>query len=277
MNLIQSAMMGLVSGLTELLPLSAEAHRGLLRFILDVESEGALFLLLTHISVLTVLLAFGGMELLRLFRTAKLMRTPARRRTGRLDLNSAGTLRLLRSAALMAVIGRLLSTTMTGITGKLYLLAIPLFLAGVILWLPNHFRTANKDGRHLTAADGVVMGLGALICAVPGFPLVGMVMTAAVLRGADRRYAVRFAWMLMSVSLLTAIVLDAVSLYVGGLDFSMSALLSAGVGAAAAAFGAYLSIQIVRSLVHPSAAGLSGFCFYNWGMALLCLALFLLV
>ena len=103
MNLIQSAMMGFVGGLTELLPLSSEAHRGLLRFILDVESEGALFLLMNHAAILLVLLGCGGLELMRLWRTARILRQPTRRRTGRPDLNSAGTIRLHTTAFLKGV------------------------------------------------------------------------------------------------------------------------------------------------------------------------------
>lgn len=277
MNLIQSAMMGFVSGLTELLPLSAEAHRGLLRFILDVESEGALFLLSTHIAVLVMLLAVGGLDLIRLYRTSKLLHTPTRRRTGRPNLNSAGTLRLLRSAALMTVVGRALSLTMTVITRKLYLLALPLLVMGLILWVPTLFRTANKDGRHLAAADGTLLGLGALAAAVPGISLVGCVVSIGSVRGVERRYAVRFAWLLAVVGLLSAIGFDCMALYRDGFDFSASVLLSAGVGAATAAAGTVLSIQIVRSLIRPGGSGLSGFCYYNWGMALLCLALFLMV
>ena len=61
MNLswLQSAMMGFVSGLSEPLPMSSEAHRGLLRQLMGVESEGPLFLLMCHIAVLVVVLMTG--------------------------------------------------------------------------------------------------------------------------------------------------------------------------------------------------------------------------
>ena len=68
MNLswLQSAMMGFVSGFSEPLPMSAEAHRGLLRQCFGVESEGPLFLLMCHIAVLAVILMTGRLELNRL-------------------------------------------------------------------------------------------------------------------------------------------------------------------------------------------------------------------
>lgn len=277
MNWLQSVMMGFTSGLCEPMPLSAEAHRGLLRHFFDLESEGALFLLLCHIAVLTVVLWAGKLELRRLRRTAKLLRTPARRRTGHPNLNSAGTLRLLRPAALLAVIGRLLAVHLGFVADRLYLLPFPLLLSGLLLWLPTQLRTANKDGRHLTAADGALMGLGALASAVPGISLVGATVSIGSIRGAQRQYAVRFAWLLLVVSLMTAIVMDLLAVAGTGFRFGLTELLSAGIGAVSAAAGAYLSIHAVRALARPAADGFGGFCYYNWGQALLCLALFLLV
>ena len=73
LNWLQSAMMGFVSGLAEPLPLSGEAHRGLLRQLFGIQSEGPLFLLACHLAVLVVVLLTGRLELNRLRRTRRLM------------------------------------------------------------------------------------------------------------------------------------------------------------------------------------------------------------
>ena len=44
-----------------------------------------------------------------------------------------------------------------------------------------------------------------------------------------------------------------------------------------AAAGARLGIYLINSRIRSNAGDLTGFCYYNWGQALLCLALFLLV
>lgn len=275
MNWIQSAVMGFVSGLCEPLPLSAEAHRGLLRNFFGIESEGALFLLLSHIAVLAVVLMTGKTELGRLRRANKLLATPKRRRTQQPDLNSVNTIKLLRTAGLLAVIGRMLSVHLDFVADKLYLLTFPLIAGGVILWLPTQMRSANKDGRHLVPADGMLMGLGAALSAVPGISLVGAATSLGAARGAERRYAVRFAWLLLIVSLAAAVVMDLLAVAGAGLEFELAELLSAAAGAAASALGAYLAVRVMQGLLRGS--GISGFCYYNWGMALLCFALFLLV
>lgn len=279
MNLtwLQSAMLGFVSGLSEPLPLSADAHRGILRQFFGISSEGALFTLACHAAALIVVLMTGQLELNRLRRTGKLLKTPPRRRTAHPELNSAGTLKLLRSAGLIATVGRLLSVYLGGIADKLYLLIPMLIVSGVILWLPTQKPTANKDGRHLAPVDGMLMGLGAALGAIPGISPVGAAASFGSLRGVERRYAVRFSWLLLVIGLACAVVLDVLALAGTGFELALADILSAAIGAACAAVGAGLSVQLMRSLLRRGNHVISGFCYYNWGLALLCLALFLMV
>ena len=277
MNWIQSVVMGFFSGLAEPMPLSAEAHRGLLSRLMGVGSIPPLFLLTTHLAVLLVILTWGKLDIRRLRRTSRQLKTPARRRTSHPELNSAGTLRLLRSAALLAVAGRLLGLYLEFVAERLWLVAMPLLLSGFLIWAPSQMRTANKDGRHLTNKEGTILGLGALAAAIPGLSTVGAVTAVGSMMGVHRRYAVRFAWLLLSISLGTAVVMDALAVAGGNLDFSVQELLSAGLGAAAAALGTRLGIQLIESRIRSNAGDLTGFCYYNWGQAILCLVLFLLV
>lgn len=274
---LQSAMMGFVCGFSEPLPVSAEAHRSLMIQFFGVGSEGMLFRLACHLAVLIVILTGGHLELNRLRRTSKILKTPARRRTTHPDLNSAGTLKLLRSAALIAVLGRMLSVYLSVISGKLYLLMPMLIVCGVILWMPTQMRTANKDGRHLAPVDGMLMGLGAALGAIPGISPVGAAVCFGLMRGVDRRYALRFSWILLSISLASAIVLDLAALAGAGFELALADLLSALIGAVCAALGTYVGIRLMRSLIRRSFGGVCGFCYYNWGLALLCLVLFLMV
>lgn len=277
MNWIQSVVMGFFSGLAEPMPLSAEAHRGLLSRLLGVGTTPPLFLLATHLAVLLAVLTWGKLDIKRLRRTAKQLKTPARRRTSHPDLNNAGTLRLLRRAALLAVVGRLLGFYLEFVADRLWLVAIPLLLSGLLIWAPSQMRTANKDGRHLTNQEGTILGLGSLAAAVPGLSLVGTVTAIGSMMGVHRRYVVRFAWLLLSISLGTAVVMDALAVAGGSLDFGLQELLSAGLGAAAAALGTRIGIRLIESRIRSNAGDLTGFCYYNWGQAILCLVLFLLV
>ena len=83
--------------------------------------------------------------------------------------------------------------------------------------------------------------------------------------------------MLLVISLATAIGIDLLAIAGSGFSFDLSELLCAILGGGCAAVGTYLGTQLMRALIRRDGSGLSGFSYYNWGLALLCLVLFLLV
>lgn len=274
---LQSAMLGFVSGLSEPMPLSAEAHRAVLGRFFGIGEFSPLMLFVCHLASLAVVLLLGRLELKRLRRTARLLKTPARRRTAHPELNSTGTLKLLRTALPIAIVGRLLGFYLDGIGQKLYLLTLTLILSGIILHIPTHMRTANKDGRHLQKSDAIVMGLGYGLSAIPGVSGVGACVSAGLIQGADRRYAVRFAWILLCAGLCVSLGIDVLGIMGSALKLDLSLILSLLAAGISAAVGTALAVRLMFALMRRGGVGISGFSYYNWGLALLCMALFLLV
>lgn len=274
---LQSALLGFVSGLSEPLPVSAEAHRAVLGRFFGTDGFSPLMMLMCHLASLVVVLLMGNLELKRLRRTAKLMKTPKRRRKVNPELNSAGTLKLLRTALPIALAGRLLGFYLSPFGAKLYLLTLTLILSGVILHIPTHMRSANKDGRHLQKRDGVMMGLGSALSAIPGVSPVGAAASLGLIQGADRRYAVRFAWILLCAGLAVSVGVDILGILGAGMAFDLALILTALICGVCAALGTALAVRLMLALIRRGGAGISGFSYYNWGLALLCMALFLLV
>ncbi len=275
LSLTQSLMMGLFSGLTEPMAMSPEAHRGLLQYMFGVDSVSPVLTLAAHVAVLVVLLMSAPLELGRLNRSWKQLRLPPRRRTHQPELNSVNTIKLLKTSVPVVVAGTLLGTYLSALAGRLSVLVVALSLGGVLLWLPGHYRTGNKDARNLVPVDGWILGGAAALGAVPGLSAVGMCMSAASVRGVDRRYALRYAWILLMVRLLVVIVYDALQVAGTGLDLGWMEILKCLAGAAAAAGGAWLAVRMMLS--HIKEKSITGFCYYSWGMALLCLVLYLMV
>lgn len=73
----------------------------------------------------------------------------------------------------------MLAAIFLGTFDSLPVLAGMLFLNGVLVLLPQFLPTANKDSRSMTRLDGILMGLGGALGAVPGFSQTGGVLTAA--------------------------------------------------------------------------------------------------
>ena len=276
MSLLQSVVMGLVSGLAELLPISAEAHRTLLRTVFGIGQEDALFRLFAHLACLISLIAFHRGELLRLRRANHLMKIPPRRRKHPPEMASVYTIRLLKTAGILLIVGKIFTMQLSFIGDQLQYLAAALVLNGILLLIPSLVRVGNKDSRNMPRLDGLLMGLGAGLSVIPGVSQVGATVSVGTARGVDRQYALQFAYFLMIPGLIVDLIFDCVALAGGGMAvFSGKGLLIALFGAVFAWVGSWIAQRIMGFLSRQS--GFSGFAYYSWGAALLCFILFLTV
>lgn len=275
MNLFQNLIMGFISGFSELLPISAEAHRSLLRLFFDVESEGALFLLLVHTACLIALILQCRNTIFKIRHTRHLEKIPARRRRTQPDTQSLYTVRLLRSATVVMVALKLLTPMLSFIQNRINFLAIALVCNGIFLILPALCRSGNKDSRNMPRVDGLLMGLGAGLSAIPGISAVGAAASFGIARGVDRRYAFEFTKLIMIRVLVMDIAFDLLQMLSGGVAFSGSLLLFAILAGLLAAAGVVLALKLMKFLIDNT--GLTGFAYYNWGLALFSFILFLTV
>lgn len=275
MNLFQSLIMGFVSGLAELLPISAEAHRALLCALFGVESEGGVFRLAVHIACLAAVIWGCKEEIRHIRRVRRLMKLPPRRRKSQPDSATLYTIRLLRSATILMVILKAGSFALSFIGQHMNTLAIALLFNGIFLILPAALRTGNKDSRNMLRLDGFAMGLGAGLSAVPGISAVGASISLGMARGVDRGYALRFAYLLMIRVLALQLIFDLLAIVAAGQGIVMLDVLLALVGALCAWGGSVLGIKLMRFIA--TFTNFSGFAYYSWGMALFCFILFLTV
>ncbi len=272
MELGVNGLFGFLWGFAGPTPLSPEAHWGLLGYLLGGVTPGPLVRLACRGAVLLVVLAFGRLELGRLRWARRSSRRRSRRGSVQADRNSLNTLHLWGRAGRMTAVGTLLGVLVQSrLPQELYLWILPLALCGLLLWLPAPLM--GKDGRYMTPLDGTLLSLGALACAIPGVSLVGMTLAVSGMRGASRRYGLRLAWLLVLAQCAVGMVADGAALV--GFVWTATAVFQAALAGLCAGMGAWLGVFWMRCTVGTS--GGAGFCYYSWGMALLCLALYLLV
>lgn len=275
LNMLQSLVMGFISGLAEMLPISAEANRGLLRSLFGVNDEGALFTFTIHVATLLVLLLNCRQELSQLREAERLLKMPARRRTHQPRLSTVNTLRMLRSAAVVVVVCRLLGVPLSGLANRMWFVALALAVNGVLLFIPSVTRSGNKDSRNMPRADGLLMALGAGLSAIPGISAMGAGVSIGLIRGVDRRYALRFTKLLVLVGLVVNVAVDGVKLVMGGLAFGSTAVIAALAGGVLAAVGCWLGLKIITAV--NNIGGFNNLCYYSWGLSLVCMSMYLFV
>lgn len=272
MSILKSIFFGLVMGLTRILPVSAGAHQQVLFRLFGV-TQGALLSLLCHVGILAALYWDNRVLLARLSRERKLAAIPPRRRKRPLDTQILLDGRLARTAAIFSGVG-VLAAIFLGTFDSLPILAGMLFLNGVLVLLPQFLPTANKDSRSMTRLDGILMGLGGALGAVPGFSQTGGVLTAAVARGAGTK---ALNWALLSAmgALVCLCVGDLYGAATQGVGtVSVTVLLGYLLSGGAAFLGAMAAMRMLRFLAVKQ--GFTGFAYYSFGASIFTLILYLI-
>lgn len=274
LNLLESVLYGLISGLTEILPVSGPAHRGLMLQLLGESSEQGMLRLMIHIGILAALYYSCQNHILRMIRAQKLARVPKRRRKRPLDVRSLMDLSLLKTMAVPVILALLLCGKAQMLGSRRILVSILLFINGIILYVPQYLPGSNRDSRTLSRVEGLCMGLGGAVSVIPGFSGTGLVTSVGSVCGVDRPYGLNMAFLLSMVLIAGQMIHDALAIIAAGLaGISFLSILGYILAGVAAFAGAWLSIRILRALIKERGLGI--FAFYCWGMSLLTFILYL--
>lgn len=267
LNWFESLIYGLFSGLTDILPVSALAHKMLMVKFFGVRNGMELMDFFVHLAVAGALYISCRSQLTRMNRARRLARIPKKKRKRPLDMRSMMDLSLLRTMLVPAFLGLLLVRQGEKLQGNLMLLALFLFLNGMILYVPQFLPSGNRDSRTLSRVEGLLMGLSGVVSVVPGISAVGTAVSVGSVCGVDRSYALTMALMLdlfLAVGYLVLDVLGLMSIGLGTLSFLI--LLRYLITAAAAFAGTILAVRIMRYMANND--GYAVFAFYCFGLAL---------
>lgn len=276
LNWLQSMLFGLISGLTDIFPVSAQAHRTLLLKFFGVRETPDLLALLLHLSVFAALYLSSRGQFVKMNRARALARVPKRKRRRPLDTKSMMDWSLLKTMLVPAVLGLFLSRYVRHWETNLVMLAVFLFVNGLILYIPQFLPTSNRDSRTLSRVEGLLMGLGAAASVIPGISTVGIVISIASICGVERVYGLNMALLVKLFMMVGLMVYDVLGLITGGLGALSAALVFRYLLAAVLSFaGSMLGIRLLRRIASNS--GYSLFGVYCWGLALFTFILNLVV
>ena len=276
LNWLQSILFGLVSGVADIFPVSAQAHRLLLLKFFGVNRLPDLLALLLHLSVAIALYLSSQGQFVRMNRARALARIPKRKRKRPLDTRSMMDWSLIKTMLVPTVIGLLLNNRVRTWSLSMFLIAGMLFVNGLILYIPQFLPTSNRDSRTLTRLEGVMMGLGAAVSVLPGISTVGIMVSIASVCGIERLYGLNMTFIVKMFFLIGLMVYDLLAIITGGLGGLTVMLLIQYAFTAALSFGAAMfGIRTLRKLAPEH--GFHTFGVYCWGLALFTFILNLVV
>lgn len=271
---LQSTVLGFLSGLTDILPVCAQAHKAILLKMFGSDVEPPVMRLMIHLATLAALYYCCSAQIMRMNRQLKLAKVPKKRRKRPVDVRVIMDFRLLRVTLIPLVLVYLIYSKTSVHNMALSWIALYTLLNAVILYLPVLLPTGNKDSRTFSPFEGILMGLGASLSIIPGVSAIGSMNAVGSLCGGDRTYVLNMSFLVQMAVTLLLVVYDVMMLLeIGAGTISFAILLSYLLSAAAAFAGVFLGVRVMRALA--ANVGFNGFAYYSLGLALFTFILYL--
>jgi undecaprenyl-diphosphatase len=200
-TILEAALLGLIQGLSEFLPISSTAHltlaghaMGLIRP--DATEQWTAFEAVIQLGTLAAVLIYFRsdiMAIIRAFLSENISRTPFREQSA---TSRTGWYIILGTVPIV-LIGMLLKDVIEGPFTK-NLIVIGSSLVGLAILLEIAERTAKfkRPIEDLNMGDAVGIGLAQAMALIPGSSRSGTTITAGLFRGLTREAAARFSFLL---------------------------------------------------------------------------------
>ncbi len=276
MTLLNSLILGIIQGVAEFLPISSSGHLSIAQNLLGLGVEGTddvFFDVLLHLGTLGAVFVAYWQDIkemiLEFFRTISDL---AGRRTVE-KLPPARRLILLIVAGTLPLFLILpVKEAVEGLYANTFFVGGALLVTGLLLYFCDRLRKGRKNERSASIVDVLIVGLGQAVATCPGISRSGMTISMGCFRGFERRFAVRFAFLLSIPAVLGANILQLKDVAETGVDLAL--LPAYLVGVAAAALSGYLSIRLVRMVADKGKFG--SFAYYCWTAGVVTVVLSLL-
>ena len=273
MSYLTAVLLGLVQGVTEFLPVSSSGHLAIAEQLLNLQGASnvpGFFDVLLHLGTLVAVFIaywddirdmivefFAGIGDLAHHSTPNPV-PPARRL---ILLIIVGTLPLF----VMVPFRHFFSS----LGDNMYFIGGALIFTGILLFVSDRVRHGRKTEKTATLLDALLVGLGQAVALCPGISRSGMTITTGCFAGFERKFAVRFAFLLSIPAVIGANILSLKDAIEAGIDWaSVPAYL---VGVAVAAVSGYACIRLLRYIAEKGRFG--AFAYYCWAVGALTLVL----
>lgn len=237
MTILQAAILGLVQGLAEFLPVSSSGHLLLTRMIMGISDETGAYIMLDVLlhagTLLAVIIVFWK-------DWWAILKNPFRSKT----------LLLLFIASLPALLvvvlfGDIVDQFFTG-----WFLGVSFLVTAVFLLIAEW--VSGKQTRRTSKPDfkqAIAMGTMQAIALLPGVSRSGSTLTGGLLSGLDRKSGAKFAFMMSAPAIVGSLLFEAKDAIEEGYLAQLE-LLPTIVGMVVAAVSGYLAIRFMLRLIN---------------------------
>ncbi len=227
MSFFESCIMGIVQGLTEFLPVSSSGHLAIFKHILKINTDtGILFDILLHLGTLIAVFIAYFEDIKKLIIEGCLLIWDCIQNVIIFFKNQFGKgkkapyRKVISSAYRRFVLLVIISTIPTGLIGVLAsdiieraseTLIVPglgLLITATLLMIADGTKSGKKDASTVTYKNSLFLGICQGVATIPGISRSGTTITACLLCGLDKSFAVKHSFIMSIPAILGATVLE---------------------------------------------------------------------
>jgi undecaprenyl-diphosphatase len=205
MEVVVAAVLGIIQGLTEFLPVSSSAHLILVPWIFGWQPEGLLFDVSLHVGTAVAIVAYFwkdwivlAAEVIRGIAAAKPLGNARRRLAWFLVVGTVPAM----------IAGLALEDTIESWLRSPLVTVFTLILFGAVLYVAERKSRQNRKLEDYTWADSLWIGLSQALALIPGVSRSGITISTALFRDSDRSAAARFSFLLSTPIIIGAGLLE---------------------------------------------------------------------
>ena len=285
MSMLSAIFLGLVQGISEFLPISSSGHLSLFQhfFNMNTADSNLFFDVLLHLGTLIAIFVYywrdildllkelGRLFLVLLGKEEKKKKAPASAAGRKLTLTPDSRMILMIIVATIPLVFVLpIKDKVESLCGNVVFIGCALLVTGTILFISDRLAKGKKTAKNATMLDAFLVGVGQAVAVVPGLSRSGTSISAGMLRGFQRTFAVRFSFLMSIPAVLGANIISIKDAMEAGIDTSLMPMYVA--GTIVAAVSGYFAIRLVNILADKGKFG--NFAYYCWGVGAAALVAF---
>ena len=199
-SLVKAALLGILQGLTEFLPISSTAHLIIAGRLLKYDDPGGVFKVMIQLGSILAVMWLYRVRILNVI--TGLATAPVARRFALMIL-AAFFPSLLAGAFLAGFVKTVLYESLT-------VIAVSFVLGGIVILIVERTRPAPqiREADRTPLAQAVGIGLFQTLALIPGVSRAGATIVGGMLLGLDRRAAAEFSFFLAMPTMTAAFVHD---------------------------------------------------------------------
>ena len=276
MSYLMSAVLGFVQGVAEFLPISSSGHLTLLQHFFGMPEPDQLFNILLHFATLLAVCVYYIQDVVEMivefFRgiASLFSRQP-----------SHGNPPEARRLVLLVIVGTLplfvvmlIKDQVEALGSSPVFVSCALLVTGCVLFLSDRMAGGKKTARNATMKDVLLVGVAQGCATIPGLSRSGCTISAGMAVGFDRKFAVRYSFLMSLPAVLGATILEIKDVFGAEGGLAEGVLPKYLLGMVIAGVVGYFSIRLVNLLASKGKFG--AFAYYCWAAGLIFLILSLM-